>query len=97
MAPVKKSRISPFAFLDFLMGFNPQEEVRIMYENPIVTGVCFEETLREPKLIGTCHYRYCNEELYEGEGFEFGGYLYCSSGCIGEHLIEEGEVIDLSA
>lgn len=48
------------------------------------------------KVIGKCKYRYCDEHIYEGEGFEYEGFLYCSTGCIGEELLEEGIVVDLA-
>lgn len=66
-------------------------------ENPMVTGYGYEEPLLAPKKIGGCNYKHCSEELYEGEGYEFDGYLYCSTGCIGEHLVEENAAVDLSA
>lgn len=68
-----------------------------MLENPMVAGFGYEESLSEPKKIGKCNYKYCSEELFEGEGYEFDGYLYCSTGCIGEHLVEENAAVDLSA
>lgn len=48
------------------------------------------------KVVGKCHYRFCDEEIHEGEGFEFDGYIYCSTECIGEEGIEDGSVIDLA-
>lgn len=68
-----------------------------MLENGMVAGYGYEEPLREPRKVGQCIYKHCREELYEGEGYELHGHLYCSTGCMGEHLIEEGEAVDLSA
>ncbi|MDI2588085.1 hypothetical protein OR571_13405 [Psychrobacillus sp. NEAU-3TGS] len=68
-----------------------------MLENGMVAGYGYEESLHVPKQVGKCNYKYCDEALFEGEGIEFDGYLYCSTGCIGEHLIEEGAAVDLSA
>lgn len=75
------------------MGFNPREEVKNMLENPVI----YEEYLKTPKKIGKCNYRHCKEDLYEGEGFEWDGYLYCTTECMGEHLVEENIAVDLSA
>jgi hypothetical protein len=78
------------------MGFNPQEEVRIM-DNPMVFGYGYEEQLRAPRKVGCCNYRHCKEDLYEGEGYEWDGYLYCSTEHMGEHIVEENLAVDLSA
>jgi hypothetical protein len=68
-----------------------------MLENGMVSGIGYEEQLIAPKAIGTCNYRHCREEIEEGTGFEFDYCLYCSTSCIGEHLVEEDAAIDLSA
>jgi len=68
-----------------------------MIENGMVAGYGFEETTRTPKKIATCKYIYCDEEIYDKDGFEFGGYLYCSTGCVAEQLLEENDIVDLSA
>lgn len=68
-----------------------------MLENGMVAGYGFEEPVCEPKQVGKCNYKYCSEELFEGEGYEYEGDYYCSTSCIGEHLTEEGAAIDLSA
>ena len=68
-----------------------------MLENGMVAGYGYEEPLREPRMVGQCKYKYCREELYEGEGYELYGHLYCSTGCIGDHFLEEGEAVDLSS
>lgn len=68
-----------------------------MLENGMVSGIGYEENLKTPTVIGTCNYRHCREEIEEGTGYEFDGYLYCSTSCIGEHLVEEDAAIDLSA
>lgn len=69
----------------------------IMPENGMVAGYGFEETLRAPRKVGCCNYRHCKEDLYEGEGFEWDGYLYCNTEHMGEHLVEENLAVDLSA
>lgn len=79
------------------MGINPQKAGENMLENPMVAGYGYEEPLRVPRKVGHCKFKQCKEELFEGEGYEFNGNLYCSTGCIGDHLLEENEVIDLSA
>ncbi|MBD8026453.1 hypothetical protein H9636_07245 [Ureibacillus sp. Re31] len=46
------------------------------------------------KPVAKCHYKQCDEVLYKGEGYVFDGDVYCSTGCIGEQLIEVGEVVE---
>jgi hypothetical protein len=67
-----------------------------MLENGMVSGLGYEETLKTPTVIGRCNYRHCSDEIEEGTGYEWDGYLYCSTGCMGDHLIEDAAV-DLSA
>lgn len=66
-------------------------------ENSLISGNCYEEPLREPRKVGCCNYRHCKEDLYEGEGYEWDGYLYCSTEHMGEHIVEENLAVDLSA
>lgn len=60
-----------------------------MIENPMI------RPQDEPQVIGHCQNRRCREEIYEKEGYEFDGFLYCSHNCIGEELEEEGRVVKL--
>lgn len=48
------------------------------------------------KAIGKCHYRRCDEAIYQYDGIEFNGYLYCSTQCLGDELLKEGLAVDLS-
>lgn len=68
-----------------------------MLENPMVSGYGFEEKLRAPRKVGCCNYRHCKVDLYEGGGFEWDGYLYCTTEHMGEHVVEENLAVDLSA
>lgn len=63
-------------------------------ENPMLSPKTTDDLILKP--IGKCHYRYCEEKIHRGEGFEFDGYIYCSTSCIGEEGIEDGSVIDLA-
>lgn len=63
-------------------------------ENPMLFLKITDDPILKP--IGKCHYRHCDEIIYEGHGFEFDGYIYCSTEHIGEEGIEDGSVIDLS-
>lgn len=63
-------------------------------ENPMLSPkITDHPTL---KAIGKCHYRFCDEDIYQNDGIEFNGYIYCTTGCIGEELLEEGVAVDLS-
>ena len=68
-----------------------------MLENGMVLGFGYEEPLSAPRKVGRCNYKYCREDIHEGEGFEWDGYLYCSTEHMGEHLVEENAAVDLSA
>lgn len=63
-------------------------------ENPILSPRLTDDPFLQE--VGKCKYRHCEEVIYEGQGFEYDGYIYCSTGCIGEDLHAEGHVIDLS-
>lgn len=67
-----------------------------MIENPILSGCHPGEITFEPKLIGECTYIYCKEEIYEKDGFERNGLLFCSTDCVGSQMQEDGEIVDLS-
>lgn len=41
-----------------------------------------------------CTYKHCGDELAEGEGYVFEEERFCSTSCIGEHLIELGYAIE---
>lgn len=61
-------------------------------ENPILNSTYGEDEIQSP--VGKCHYKHCEEAIYKGEGYIFDGEQYCSSSCIGEQLIEEGQAIE---
>ncbi len=62
-------------------------------ENPMVLGRIGERYVA-PRVTGKCSYRYCDEIVHEGEGYDFDGQVYCSSTCIGEELIEVGAAVE---
>lgn len=63
-------------------------------ENPMLSSKVTDPEYLKP--IGKCHYRYCDETIYEHDGIEYNNYIYCCTTCIGEELIEEGHAVDLS-
>lgn len=63
-------------------------------ENPMFSPKVTDDPLL--KVIGKCHYRNCDESIYQHTGFEFNGYLYCSTQCLGDELLKEGHAVDLS-
>lgn len=63
-------------------------------ENPMLSPNETDDPIVKP--IGKCHYKRCDEVVYQNDGYEFGGFIYCSTTCIGDQLFREGEVIDLS-
>ncbi|MBD8028185.1 hypothetical protein H9636_16170 [Ureibacillus sp. Re31] len=63
-------------------------------ENPMLSPKVTDDPIA--KVIGKCHYRYCDEEICKHEGIEFEGYIYCCATCLGSELLEEGHAVDLS-
>ncbi len=63
-------------------------------ENPMLSPKRTDDPIS--KVIGKCHHRYCDDEIYEHDGIEFEGYIYCCTTCLGEELLEEGIAVDLS-
>lgn len=45
--------------------------------------------------IGECTNNKCNEEVYPDEGIEFGGQFFCNPHCLGTHLVNEGQAVDM--
>lgn len=67
-----------------------------MIENPILSSGHPQTDTYEPIVISDCTNIKCNEEIYSREGIEYNGEFYCSTHCVGEHLVNEGYAIDMS-
>jgi len=67
-----------------------------MIENPILSGNHPQIDTFEPIVVSDCTNRKCNEEVYTGEGYEYNGQFFCGTHCIGEHLVNEGQAVDMS-
>ncbi|KGR74870.1 hypothetical protein CD33_13975 [Ureibacillus sinduriensis BLB-1 = JCM 15800] len=63
-------------------------------ENPMVSPILTDDPFAQQ--VGKCHYRHCEEVVYEEQGIKFDGYIYCSTSCLGEDLLAEGVAVDLS-
>lgn len=56
--------------------------------HPLVERVMRTGYMEEPECQVCTH---CNDEFYTHEGYKFDDEMFCSSACIGEYLIEQGE------
>lgn len=65
-------------------------------ENPILSGGHPQIETFEPIVLGDCINEKCNEEIYSGDFIEFGGQFFCNEYCLGRHLVNEGQAIDMS-
>lgn len=65
-------------------------------ENPIISGGHPQNDTYQSIILGYCTNAKCNEDIYSGEGYEYNGQLFCGTHCIGEHLVNEGQAIELS-
>lgn len=65
-------------------------------ENPILSGYHPQDKTYAPAIIGQCTSEKCEEEIFSQEGIEFNGQFYCSCHCIGQHLVNEGQAVDMS-
>ena len=46
-------------------------------------------------VIGECINEKFEEEIYSQEGIEFNGQFYCSCYCFGQHLVNEGQAVEI--
>lgn len=66
-------------------------------ENPIISSRYHpQDELIETIFISNCTNVKCEEEIYTNDGIEFNGQFYCSCHCIGQHLVNEGQAVDMS-
>lgn len=67
-----------------------------MIDNPILSNCHAQDDLKDPIIISECTNLKCNEDIYSDEGIEFDGVFFCSTHCLGQHLVSEGQAVDMS-
>lgn len=65
-------------------------------ENPILSGYHPQEETYQPITLGDCTNAKCIEEAYTDDCIEFGGQFFCNEYCLGVHLVNEGQAVDMS-